>query len=60
MNLRKIYEPYPRLLQVFKDYIDKDKPHQGKEMIEYNLMLDGYSGTDFFSVFPQYRKYDAY
>ena len=58
-ELRKIYEPYPRLLQVFKDYINTDKPHMGKSMIKYNLMLDKYRGTDFFSVFPQYRKYDA-
>ena len=27
-------------------------------MIEYNLMLDGYRGTDFFATFPQYEKYN--
>ena len=57
-ELKKIYSPYPRLLQVYNDYIDKDIAPQGKEMIEYNLMLDGYRGTDFFATFPQYEKYN--
>ena len=57
-ELKKIYSPYPRLLQVYNDYIDKDIANQGKEMIEYNLMLDGYRGTDFFATFPQYKKYN--
>ena len=56
-KLEKIYEPYPRLQQVFNDYIDRDKVTLGKEMVEYNLMLDEHRGTDFFATFPQYRKY---
>ena len=56
-DLQKLYEPYPRLQQVFNDYIDGYKVSLGKEMCEYNLMLDSYRGTDFFKTFPQYRKY---
>lgn len=58
-SLFELYKPYPRLLQVYKDYIAKDMPTLGKEMVEYNLMLDEYRGSDFFNVFPQYEKYNA-
>ncbi len=56
-ELEKLYEPYPRLVEVFNNYIDRDKVGQGKMMCDYNLMLDEYRGTDFFHTFPQYRKY---
>lgn len=59
-ELRKIYKPYPRLQQVFEDYIDIDIKSLGKEMIKYNLLLDKYRETDFFATFPQYRKYDVF
>ena len=59
-ELLKIYQPYPRLMQVFNDYINKDVKTLGKEMVSYNLLLDKYRGTDFFSTFPQYRKYDVF
>lgn len=29
------------------------------EMIKYNKLLDSYRGTNFFEVFPQYRKYET-
>ena len=56
-ELLKIYKNYPSLKKVFDDYISKDLPPL-KEMIDYNLMLDKHRGTNFFSVFPQYRKYN--
>tara|TARA_B100000963_G_scaffold212504_1_gene185169 strand:- start:2036 stop:3112 length:1077 start_codon:yes stop_codon:yes gene_type:complete len=56
-ELLKIYSNYPRLLKVYEDYIAKDLPPL-KEMVDYNLLLDKHRGTDFFSVFPQYRKYN--
>ena len=56
-KLYEIYKNYPNLLKVFDDYISKDLPPM-KEMITYNKMLDKYRDTDFFSVFPQYRKYN--
>ena len=56
-KLQKLYKPYTRLTKIFDDYISQDKPSLGKEMCEYNLMLDSYRDTNFFEVFPQYRKY---
>ena len=56
-KLYDIYKDYPNLIKVFDDYISKDLPPM-KEMISYNLMLDKYRDTSFFSVFPQYRKYN--
>ena len=52
-----LYKDYPNLLKVYEDYISKNLPPL-KQMITYNHMLDKYRGTDFFSVFPQYRKYN--
>lgn len=57
-ELARIYEPYPRLLQLYKDYIDIDKPLMAREMVDYNLMLDSHRGSDFFATFPRYRKYN--
>jgi organic radical activating enzyme len=65
-ELRKLYAPYPELLSVFKNFIDKepdlayDKSINAvrKEMIYYNLLLDEHRGTDFFKTFPIYRKYE--
>lgn len=56
-ELRELYSPYPELMSLFSNYIDNDLPTMGKELIKYNLMLDEYRHTDFFEVFPQYRKY---
>ena len=56
-ELRELYSPYPELMSLFSNYIDNDLPTMGKELVKYNLMLDKYRHTDFFEVFPQYRKY---
>lgn len=59
-ELLRMFQPYPRLVKIFNDYINKDSKILGEEMISYNLMLDEHRGTDFFSTFPQYRKYNDF
>jgi hypothetical protein len=67
-TLRELYSDYPYLIQLYENFIDKeididytqfkDKTEIIQEMITYNKMLDSYRSTNFFDVFPQYRKYE--
>ena len=57
LKLLEIYQSFPRLLEVYDNYISKDLPTLGKQMVAYNQLLDNYRDTDFFTVFPQYEKY---
>lgn len=56
--LRKLYEPYPHLTEVFNSFIDKDiKEENPGHFVKYNLLLDEYRDSNFFDTFPMYRKY---
>lgn len=63
-KLLDTYSNYPELLSIHKNFIDKNINASyniskvRKEMIDYNLLLDSYRNTNFFEIFPHYRKYE--
>lgn len=67
-TLRELYSDYPYLVQLYENFIDKeididytqfkDRIEIIQEMVSYNKMLDRYRSTNFFDIFPQYRKYE--
>jgi len=67
-ELLNIYSPYPKLIELYENFIDKkleidynqfkDINEIIQEMISYNKLLDSYRSTNFFDIFPQYRKYE--
>jgi len=67
-TLRELYSDYPYLIQLHENFIDKEididytqfknKTEIVQEMISYNKLLDSYRSTNFFDIFPQYRKYE--
>lgn len=72
-ELETLYQDYPELLKIFKNFIDtpvktsynRERNKQyvyslekiRSEMIDYNLLLDSHRNTSFFEVFPMYKKY---
>ena len=56
-DLYNLYKGNKHLERVYDNFIANDLPTLGRELVDYNLMLDSYRGTNFFEVFPQYRKY---
>jgi len=71
-KLLQLYSSYPHLLEIYKKFIDEDLPdgyttkesihftleEMRSEMVKYNKLLDSYRDTNFFEIFPQYRKYE--
>jgi uncharacterized Fe-S cluster-containing radical SAM superfamily protein len=71
-KLLELYSSYPHLLEIYKKFIDEDLPdgytieetvhlsldEMRSEMVKYNKLLDSYRDTNFFEIFPQYRKYE--
>ena len=67
-DLLNIYSSYPKLLELYENFIDKnieidynqfkDENEIIQEMISYNRLLDRHRSTSFFDIFPQYRKYE--
>lgn len=66
-NLLQIYSDYPHLVELFQKFIDKEPDLSysnydintvRKLMIDFNHLLDSYRNTNFFDIFPMYRKYE--
>jgi hypothetical protein len=56
-TLKKLYAGNKNLEQVYTNFIAKDEPPVPRTLVDYNITLDKYRNTNFFEVFPQYRKY---
>jgi len=69
---QKLYQLYSNssdLLNLYKNFIDnpididytqyRNVNEIRSEMVYYNSLLDKYRDTNFFDIFPQYRKYDS-
>jgi len=55
--LKKLYAGNKYLEDVYINFISKYESSLPRLMVYYNTTLDKYRDTNFFDVFPQYRKY---
>jgi hypothetical protein len=68
-KLKQLYSNSSDLLNLYKNFIDnpididytqyRNITEIRNEMVYYNSLLDKYRDTNFFDIFPQYRKYDS-
>ncbi len=56
-KIKELYKHDSRLVSLYNNFISPKGENKIKELIDFNLLLDGYRGTDFFKTFPQYRDY---
>ena len=56
-QLKTLYGDDKRLLDIYSKFIKPHKPEKIKTTIDWNVMLDGYRGTNFFATFPQFKNY---
>lgn len=56
-QVKTIYGNDERLVDIYNKFIKPHKPEEIKTTIDWNVMLDGYRGTNFFTTFPQFKNY---